>query len=161
MYIYKQFKQFKNSNMKRLTLTLVTLIVALMMATAQTETVAPVKASLESVDVMSMPGYPDANGQLSENSVDLILNISNPELAGRAIVNVRPKMASNEILQGINVLFFVKDGVPFYSVDERERALKRGAALVHLSIGQLSTEQVTVEVILFDLNGVEIGRSVQ
>ena len=130
-------------------------------AMAQTETQEQGKAGLEYIDVMPMPGMPDENGKITDNSVDVILKLQNPQLVGKAIVNLKPKNNANEILQVVEVKFFEKEGLIHYAIGKRERKLKRGTALVHLSIGELIWEQVSVEVILFDKAGVQVGSEVK
>lgn len=146
--------------MKKLSLTLFAIALATLPALAQgagaAEESSPV---LEYIDVVPMPDMP--GDDIINNALDVILMLSKPELAARAIVNLKPKEAGNEILQAIDVAFYIKDNVPHYAIGERERALKRGAALVHLPIGERTFEQLTVEVILFDRYGNEIGREVK
>lgn len=147
--------------MKRVTILIIALIATVTLTMAQSALSKTYKAELKSVELMSTPSLPNTEGQVLGGKIDVVINLSNPEFAGRAIVIVRSKAAVNEILQGVNVLFFVKEGISFYSIDEQESVLKGGVALVHLSNIQLSVEQVSVEVILFDQNGVEIGKRVQ
>lgn len=146
--------------MKKLSLTLFAIALAILPALAQsTEPADENTPVLEYIDVMPMPDMP--GDDMVNNALDVILMLSKPELAARAIVNLKPKEANNEILQAIDVAFYIKDNVPHYAIGQRERALKRGAALVHISIGERTFEQVTVEVILFDKHGNEIGREVR
>lgn len=146
--------------MKKLSLTLFAIALAILPALAQSTELSDENTPvLEYIDVMPMPDMP--GDDMVNNALDVILMLSKPELAARAIVNLKPKEANNEILQAIDVAFYIKDNVPHYAIGQRERALKRGAALVHISIGERTFEQVTVEVILFDKNGNEIGREVR
>jgi hypothetical protein len=99
--------------MKKLLLTLITIALAILPAMAQDNTPdGDNTAALEYINVIPIPDMP--GDDVVDNSIDVVLKLEKPELAARAIVNLRPKEADNEILQAIDVAFFVKDNVPFY-----------------------------------------------
>ena len=116
------------------------------------------KAEIEYVDVMPMPGFPNESGEVTDNAIDIILKLKNPELAGKAMVSVRKKDNPNGILSTVEVRVFEKNGLIHYAIGKRERALKRNAALVNIPIGELVWEEVSVEVTLYDTNNNEIDK---
>ncbi len=128
---------------------------------AQTEASMVQKAGIENIDVMPMPGMPDENGVVTSNSLDIIIKFTNPQLAGKALVNIKPKGRELEVIKNIEVLFFEKDGQVYSKIGKRERPLKRGAVLVNSLIDDFTWEQVTVEVLLFDKAGVQVGSEVE